>query len=184
MKDTLGKALMRWRVRAVLPEVRGRLLDIGCGTNALVHAYSGPGTGVDVFAWEGCDLVVEVTAHLPYDDTSFDTVTIVAALNHIPNRLEVLQEAHRLLQPEGRLVITMIPPGLSRVWHRLRRPWDADQSERGVKEGEVWGLNLAQTAKLLGQAGFQVAFRRRFMLGVNTLTVAVPQPAEGSPRPA
>ena len=34
------------RIRAVLPRVRGRLLDIGCGTNELVRRY-GNGVGVD-----------------------------------------------------------------------------------------------------------------------------------------
>jgi ubiquinone/menaquinone biosynthesis C-methylase UbiE len=32
------------------------------------------------------DYVVENSAKLPFDDASFDTVTIIAALNHIPNR--------------------------------------------------------------------------------------------------
>lgn len=172
MEDRLGLALMRRRIEAVLPHIQGRLLDIGCGTNELVKAYTGEGTGVDVYPWEGTDLVVDDTADLPYAASSFDTVTIIAALNHIPNRQEVLREAARVLTPQGRLVMTMIPPGISRVWHFLRSPWDVDQSERGMVEGEVFGLTTRGTRDLLQQAGFEVAKERRFMLGINRLTVA------------
>jgi SAM-dependent methyltransferase len=171
LKDGLGKVLMRRRIAVVLPHVQGRLLDIGCGTNELVRAY-GDGQGVDVYPWEGVDCVVEDTAHLPYDDASFDTVSVIAALNHIPNREEVLREAARVLKPRGRLIVTMLPPTLSRVWHALRKPWDADQSERGMQEGEVYGLRRAEMIALLTEAGFTIERERRFMLGLNRLTVA------------
>lgn len=172
MEDRLGRALMRRRIEAVLPHVRGRLLDVGCGTNKLVEAYGGEGVGVDVYPWQGTDLVVEDTADLPFEDDEFDTVTIVAALNHIPNRQQVLTEAARVLGPGGRLVTTMISPRISRLWHLLRKPWDVDQSERGMVEGEVYGLTPKQTDELLRQAGFEVVHVARFMLGFNRLTVA------------
>ena len=195
MHDRLGKRLMRWRHRVVLPQLRGRVLDVGCGYNGLVAAYrrgagsngspgpSGHGAaesvGVDVYPWEGADVIVADTAELDFPDGGFDTVTIVAALNHIPNRLDVLREAHRVLAPGGRVVLTMIPPRMSWAWHTLRRPWDADQTERGMKEGEVYGLSNKQVLDLVRQAGFEPVVDRRFMVGLNRLTVAekVPTPA-------
>ena len=177
MNDRLGAALRRWRTRTVLPYTRGRLLDVGCGSNELVRRH-GNGVGVDVYQWGDVDLVVPDTAHLPYESESFDTATIVAALNHIPNREEVLREAWRLLRPGGRIVVTMIPPALSHAWHVARRRWDADQSERGMKEGEVWGLTRADVVRLLEEAGFVIHAQKRFMLGANLLTVAEkPAPA-------
>ncbi len=172
MKDVVGRCLMRWRIRAVLPHISGRLLDLGCGTNELVRAYAGPGTGVDVYPWPGVDVVVEDTARLPESDAAYDTVTIVAALNHIPNRAQVLREVFRVLRPGGRLIVTMIPPLISRIWHALRAPWDVDQRERGMKPGEVFGLTVGQTRALLEEAGFRVLAVRRFMLGINRLTIA------------
>lgn len=163
------------RVRAVLPHVKGRLLDLGCGGNHLTRAYRGRGVGVDVHPWPGVDVLVRDAAHLPFRDASFGTVTIVAALNHIPERRAALGEVRRVLAPGGRLVLTMIPPGLSRLWHFLRRPWDADQTERGMKPGEVYGLAARELARLLEDAGFRVVARRRFMLGANLLVVAEPQ---------
>ena len=172
MKDVLGKYLLNWRITKVLPFVSGRLLDIGCGTNDLVKAYKGEGVGVDVFDWGSVDIVVEDTSKLPFKPAEFDTVTIIAALNHIPNRQDVLTEAHRILGNEGKLIITMIPPMISTLWHNIREPWDVDQTERGMKEGEVYGLNQKDIHGMLKKSGFIVAHEERFMLGVNLLTVA------------
>ena len=172
VKDDLGRFLMRWRIRVVVPHVRGRLLDVGCGTNELVRSYGGEGIGVDVYQWGNVDLVVDDSANLPFRDEEFDTVTMVAALNHIPNRKEVLKTAHRVLRVEGRIIITMISPWMSRIWHVLRKRWDADQSERGMRDGEVYGLTRKQVHLLLDGAGFQVSYEHRFMLGLNRLTVA------------
>lgn len=172
MKDVLGKYLLNWRITKVLPFVSGRLLDIGCGTNDLVKAYKGDGVGVDVFDWGSVDIVVEDTSKLPFKPAEFDTVTIIAALNHIPNRQDVLTEAHRILGNEGKLIITMIPPMISTLWHNIREPWDVDQTERGMKEGEVYGLNQKDIHGMLKKSGFTVAHEERFMLGVNLLTVA------------
>ena len=171
MKDTLGKFLLHWRIKTVLPFIKGRLLDIGCGTNQLVKQYKN-GIGVDVFLWEGVDLVVENTANLPYNDESFDSITIIAALNHIPNRKEVLQEANRILSKEGIIIITMIPPTLSKIWHTLRKPWDSDQTERGMKEGEVYGIGQSDLHELLNGAEFEIINEKRFMCYLNHLIIA------------
>lgn len=163
---------MRKRIAAVLPHLRGRLLDVGCGTNELVKAYSEDGVGVDVHPWDGVDRVVEDAAELPFEDGSFDSGTIVAALNHIPNRREVLREVWRVLKADGRIVVTMISPGISRAWHFLRRPWDVDQKERGMVAGEVYGLTRRQVRDLLSEAGFVMEHEGRFMLGANRVAVA------------
>lgn len=163
---------MHWRISAVLPNITGRLLDIGCGTNKLVRSYEGDGLGVDVFQWGEVDLVVKDSAKLPFQNEAFDTITIVAALNHIPNRREVLKEAYRIIKEEGEIIITMIPPMVSRIWHFIRVPWDSDQKERGMISGEVYGLSNKTVCKLLEEVGFLVKKQKKFMLGVNRLTIA------------
>lgn len=190
MKDALGGYLERVRVHRVLPHVRGTLLDVGCGANRLVAAYreragdtaaARESLGVDVHPWPGVDAVVHDTRELPFAAGSFDTVTIIAALNHIPYRQQALAEVRRVMADDGRLVLTMIPPGISRLWHLLRRPWDDDQVERGMAEGEVYGLTREQVRRLIDGAGLRVVHEESFMLGVNRLTVAAVRPGSGSP---
>jgi SAM-dependent methyltransferase len=144
------------RTRIVMSMVRGRLLDIGFGTNALARRYRSSGkdgVGVDVYPWPNVDLLVEDTAKLPYQDGSFDTVTFVACLNHIPNRNDVLREAKRLLAPSGRIVLTNLAPGISRLWHRWAF-WDNDQHQRGMAEGEVWGFRMTSWSRFSRRPGF------------------------------
>lgn len=180
MHDALGEALAKRRVKAVLPHVRGRLLDVGCGFNNLVRHYAN-GIGVDVHPWPGADVIVSDTAALQWESGSFDTVTIIAALNHIPNRAAVLRECRRVLRPDGRVVITMLTPRTSRIWHFLRAPWDADQRQRGMRAGEVYGFTSAQLVDLFERAGFTLLSQQRFMLGLNSVYVfglaTVPQSA-------
>ncbi len=179
MKDFLGSFLMRWRIRAVLPYLHGDVVDVGCGLNQLIRAYRAEnpdkkGLGVDVYPWEGVDVTIDNAARLPFDNSSCDTVCCIAALNHIPNREEFLREAHRILRPDGHFVMTMIPPALSRVWHFLRSPWDADQHERGMSAGEVYGLGREKVISLARNAGFCLKRTQSFMFSVNTVFVFTP----------
>ncbi len=122
--------------------------------------------------WGDVDVVVEDTSDLPFPDGSFETVTIVAALNHIPNRDDVLVEARRVLVDGGVLVVTMIPPNISRTWHRLRQRWDPDQQVRDHHHHEVWGIKQSDLKAMLTKAGFAVETETKFMLGINTMTIA------------
>jgi SAM-dependent methyltransferase len=161
------------RLGVVLQHVKGRLLDVGCGRNRLVRRYreqGGDGIGVDVYPWEGVDHQVVNTAQLPYDDGTFETVTFVACLNHIPNREDVLRETHRLLSGSGRVLITNLPPLVSRVWHAWAF-WDDDQHERGMKEGEVWGFTDEELRRMVQAAGFRVAACHKMSYGLNRLYV-------------
>jgi SAM-dependent methyltransferase len=161
------------RTRMVLSMVRGRLLDIGCGTNELVRRYRGSGEdgiGVDVYPWPNVDLLVEDAAKLPYPDESFDSITFVACLNHIPNRKDVLREAKRLLAPSGRIVLTNLTPTISWLWHRWAF-WDDDQHERGMAEGEQWGFRHDDLIALLARSGFRLVRRDPFSWGLNNLYV-------------
>lgn len=157
------------RTGIVLQAVRGRLIDIGCGENHLVKRYragGGEGLGVDVYPWPGADLVVDDTASLPQADASFETATLVACFNHIPNRVDVLAELHRVLVPGGHLIVTNLSPTISRIWHAWAF-WDEDQHERGMKEGEVWGFTRDQLVALVQDAGFRLEDEGGFSWGLN-----------------
>jgi len=164
------------RLGLVLERTRGRLLDVGCGTNQLVARYraqGGQGVGVDVHPWHGVDHLLEDSGRLPFEAGSFDTVSFVACLNHIPNRGEALAEARRVLADAGQLLLTNLRPGPSRLWHAWAF-WDRDQHERGMQEGEVWGFEPGALQDLLSAAGFELSQRTSFSWGLNELFVCRP----------
>ncbi len=159
------------RIRAVQPLIRGRLLDIGAGANVLVRSHAEPrSVGVDVVDWGGGALVVENTAELPLEDASFDTVTFLACLNHIPYRERVVREAVRLLRPGGRLIITMINPILGGIGHALW--WYGEDRRRGgMAAGEVGGMWNKDIVAMCARAGLELTSHRRFVYGMNNLLV-------------
>jgi len=167
--------IMEWlagqRRKIVLKHAQGKLLDVGCGDNRLVREY-GNGVGVDIYDWGDVDVLIEDAGKLPFGDNTFDTVAFVASLNHIPNRQEALREAYRVLRPGGLLLITMIHPFISFVWHKLVQRYDPDQSERGMKAGEVYGLTSRQVRGLIRVCGFEYIARTRFVFGMNNLYIA------------
>lgn len=150
--------------------MNGKTIDIGCGTNQLIRKYKN-GIGVDVYQWGDVDLIVEDSSILPFDDGSFDTVTIIASLNHIPNREKVLKEAHRILKSEGRVIITTLPPLISKIWHKIRNPWDADQRERKMKKDEVFGFTKSEFGKMFREANFKIIKTKKMMFFINNIII-------------
>ncbi len=93
------------------------LLDIGCGTGPLLVAATKRGAsaqGVDVaLRWLvvararleesgiACPLICANAEALPWNDSSFGTVTFVSALEHMPRHDAVMTEAVRVLTGGG-----------------------------------------------------------------------------------
>jgi SAM-dependent methyltransferase len=164
------------RVAITLGHCRGMVLDIGCGTNELARRYRsrrGTAIGVDIYPWAGADVVCDTT-QLPFSDTRFDTVTMLACLNHISlsKRDWVLQEARRVLKDDGRLIITMINPVIGFFAHTIRHRYDPDQLERGMGEEEVNGLWNKEVERLLVGNGFSIIQTVPFVFGLNHLYIA------------
>ena len=169
--DQAWLSFFRWttfeeeRLNFVLPHIQGKLLDIGAGYNNLVKRY-GNGIGVDVFDWGGGAMVVQDTYNLPFENDSFDTITFIACLNHIPNREAVLREARRLIKPSGRIIITMINPILGKIGHAIW--WYSEDKHRGgMRYGESGGMWTKDIIDLCEAQGFQLGLHRRFVYNMN-----------------
>jgi ubiquinone/menaquinone biosynthesis C-methylase UbiE len=160
------------RVIMALKYSKGKVLDIGCGANNFIKSYQGVGTGVDVFPWEGCDVVVKNTAELPFEARSFDTVTFLACLNHISNRDEVLKEARRVLGQDGRVLVTMITPRWGKFIHWIRFRNDPDHKDRHIDhDHELLGMSSKHVKRLMAEAGFKNIRRKRFVFGLNNIYI-------------
>jgi len=162
-------------IHAILSYARGRLLDIGCGRNMLIKKYNdkgGDGIGIDVYDYGGGAMIVDDSSNLAFPDGSFDTIVFAACLNHIPYRLDALREAHRLVNDDGQIIITMINPVIGFLAHKI---WELRKQgvdvERGMKEGEVYGLWSSELVKLATAAGFRLVRHARFEYGLNHIYI-------------
>ncbi len=167
-EDRFGlSALASERYDYAAAEVTGYCLDVGCGPNRLVTQYlRGNGVGIDVYPYEGSgeeNIVADLT-HFPYPDSSFDSVTFIANINHVPapQRDPELAEAYRVLRPGGDILVTMGLPIVEIIVHQV--VWFYDRvfgtkldhdNQRGMAEGEEYYLTGVEIRRLLTKAGFR-----------------------------
>lgn len=168
----------------VARHVKGFCLDVGCGPgNRFIREFcGGNGIGIDVFPYEGIEpenIIADPTT-LPFADDSFDTVTFIANLNHVPKakRGAELAEAFRVLKPGGNIVVTMGNPIAEILVHKLVALYDKllgtkvdIDSQRGMDESETYFLLSREICQLLTEAGFVNIRRKRFWTqwGLNSL---------------
>ena len=101
-----------------------RVLDVGCGNGTtakwLCHASGAHVTGIDLSgvrianAVESLERIPELAGklafekasatELPFADNSFTHVWSQATIYHVPDKVKVLEEAYRVLQPGGAMI--------------------------------------------------------------------------------
>lgn len=130
------------------------VLDVGCGTGRWLRRYSERGLqpiGVD--ATEGmvqraaasglkCPLVVGLAQSLPFADASFDLVSAVTVIQHIPPtyHADALKEMARVLRPGGHLLLLELIRGQGpHVFSRRPQNWIDQASVAGVSLSEWRG---------------------------------------------
>jgi 2-polyprenyl-3-methyl-5-hydroxy-6-metoxy-1,4-benzoquinol methylase len=137
-----------------------RLLDIGCGIGnmtSLLAGKVGHVSGVDVS--EACvatarekapdvDFATYDGTHLPHAVASFDVVTAICVLHHVPlsDRLPLARDIRRVMRPQGRVVI---------FEHNPRNPLTMRVVNRCVFDKDAILLHRTDTEALLRRAGFQ-----------------------------
>jgi SAM-dependent methyltransferase len=103
-----------------------RVLDAPCGAGALALSLTQAGFdawGVDLeaearpFLHERF-LLSDLSGPLPWPDASFHALFSIEGIEHLENRFSFLREAHRILRPEGTLVITT--PNIVSLRSRVR----------------------------------------------------------------
>lgn len=173
LQDALGvRSFEQQRRQQVLRWAHGMLLDVGCGANRVVadHRLTGqPGYGCDLHPWPGIDVRAD-GARLPFRSASFDTVSLVAALNHIPDRQACMREVARVLRPGGRVLVTMIAPPLGLLAHALLW-WEPDIHQRGMRDGERQGMWPNEVIGLAEEVGLHLHSAERFVAGLNRLFI-------------
>lgn len=163
------------RFEYVAREVIGDCLDVGCGkNNRFIVEYSGGcGKGIDVYPYEGLseENVIQDMSRFPFEDASFDSVTFIANLNHIPRSLRdiELKEAFRCLRPGGNIIVTMGNPWAEILVHKVvywhdkffGTNYDMD-TERGMNDDEEYYLTDSEIIKRISLVGFNNIIKKYF----------------------
>lgn len=176
-EDKYGfSALATERFDYVAREVKGYCLDVGCGRNNVFvkNFLKGKGVGIDVFPYEGLtpDQIVPDLSHFPFEDATFDSVTFIANLNHVPEPMRdvELAEAYRCLKPGGNIIVTMGNPLAELAVHKV--VWAYDRflganidvdTERGMHEDEDYYLTDIEIVERLARAGFSAINKKSFV---------------------
>ncbi len=116
--------LNQWIKEVAAPNACGVLLDFGCGGQPyrdLFLPYIGSYVGADVAPAAGVALDIVITPGQPLalPAESVDTILSSQVLEHVPNPHAYLAECRRLLQPPGKLIITV-----PMQWRHHEEPYD------------------------------------------------------------
>jgi SAM-dependent methyltransferase len=176
----LDRLLQDWRIGKAIRWVPlgARVLDVGCHDGALFRRL-GPalreGVGLDPA------LVGPVRADRyelrhgsfpadsPDESESFDAITVLAVLEHVPpsEQPALAAESLRLLRPGGRLILTVPSPRVDTILDVLTRIRLLD----GMEADQHYGFQPSQVDSLMTAAGLSLVEHATFQLGLNHLFV-------------
>jgi SAM-dependent methyltransferase len=154
----------RRRHRCVLKLLRplnGKVLDYGCGYGDLTYAMSAthPAEGADVdtdritFAREQHpELSFQLCTidKLPHPDESFDIVVSMVVIHFVPDPVQHIREARRVLKKNGRLILgCQSPPYVRDFLRRL-----AGRGPSPTTPSNLWIRSRTVISGLLEQEGF------------------------------
>ncbi|HET9477381.1 MAG TPA: class I SAM-dependent methyltransferase [Dehalococcoidia bacterium] len=148
-RRALSKGLLRHYAKSNGNGRKPRLLEIGCGSGALLEDLSADNVvyGMDIAdealaicRERGLDCVSkgDVTA-LPYADAAFDTVIAIDVLEHIDDDAAAVREIYRVCKPAGLLIVTV--PAFQMLWsrrdvdHHHKRRYRVREIRRRLKDG-------------------------------------------------
>ena len=100
-------------LRALAPQIRGRMLDVGCGHRPYERVFSGTtsSVGMEYDSPKNRDRFKNIDVwyqggKFPLEDASFDSVVMTEVLEHVFEPDMILSEANRVLKQGGALLLS------------------------------------------------------------------------------
>jgi 2-polyprenyl-3-methyl-5-hydroxy-6-metoxy-1,4-benzoquinol methylase len=172
----LSAILQHQRIAAARPFLHGHILDVGCGSGALADFVpSGNYLGVDVdekslsnARWLHPDHRFQST--LPIGESSFDTVVLLAVIEHVHQPTGFLSKllAHLAVSTGARIVLTTPHPATAWAhWVGARLGLFSRHANKEHKQL----LDRSRLKMLANACNLDFVLYRRFLLGANQLAV-------------
>lgn len=184
MNEPFLEPVLRWmRLQRVMPHIpkEASVLDVGCGRTAAFLKAISPhikqGVGVDFKVKDAQFHNIQLTQlrlenHLPFEDSSFEVVTMLAVLEHIENERAILREVRRVLLPGGKLIITvpsiLSQPILEFISYKLKIV-----SEAEIRDHKRYYNRELLKIILIDITEFQDFYHQYFQLGMNNLCTVI-----------
>lgn len=128
--------------------IRGRVLDLGCGSSpyradilAVADEYIGVDWPYSHHSGNHVSLFANIAKSLPFRNECIDTIVVFQVLEHIPEPELFLSDCFRVLEREGRLLLTV-----PFMWHIHDVPYDY---YRYTRYGLEYILQKAGFAKII-----------------------------------
>lgn len=141
-----GEAIFRAERDCLLSLCRGPFnswLEVGVGTGRFAHALGIP-TGVDpspkmgeIAAGRGIETCVGSAEQLPFAEDSFEGVLMAFTLCFVADAPQALRECHRVLRPDGRLLLGIVP---------AESPWGRAYEEKAAQGHLIYSHAHFRTA--------------------------------------
>jgi 2-polyprenyl-3-methyl-5-hydroxy-6-metoxy-1,4-benzoquinol methylase len=173
--------LRQKRISTVRPFLCGDILDIGCGPADLIFFLGREQryVGIEVDGELVQRLRKRFPAHEFYQadveidelvsvSGRFDTVTMIALIEHLSRPANVVKQCYSLLKNHGELVITTPTPLGAKV-HKIGSKLGLTSKEAVSEHHRIY--TREDLENLLASFGFVIREYRTFMLGMNQLLV-------------
>lgn len=150
------KISLRWKQNLISNQKdKGSILDVGCGTGEFLNKMKSSGwkvSGIEPIETprKKAEQILNQSINESLENTTgeFDIITLWHVLEHLPKLNESIQKVHKLLKPDGLLIIA-VPNYNSQDAKTYKQFWAAYDTPR-----HLWHFNKGSMSRLLEKYNF------------------------------
>ncbi len=161
------------RIEAVLPKLNGKVLDFGCGTGSLAkYLPFDKYLGVEIDEYS-LNQAFQVNPSYTFSNDilaineKFDSVVLLAVIEHVDNPVNLLCRLAEFID-DGQMILTTPHPAFTRLYNFGAR---IGLFSKHASEEHHEFLDKEKLEIIGREAGLELRFYSRFLLGANQLAV-------------